>query len=149
MLLLVSGGGRGDWPPEHWMRWSDKGAVNMKRRGPTARIRIRKGRNQSRSAAGAYRQTARDPPGIELPGVVRQPHIPDPWHMWGSWRGEPQYGWRRGSRSMWGRRPSPRSGGKADPTLSRHDMNRPFSLPYEITDPSFAHRGIHVTSHTE
>ena len=41
---------------------------------------------------------------------------------------------------------------KAERTLRPHDMNRqgpPSPLPHLITDPSLAHRGIHVTPHTE
>ena len=43
------------------MKWS--------RMGRKAGVKVRKGRNQSRSSVGADWQTAGDPPGIDLPGM--------------------------------------------------------------------------------
>ena len=63
-----------------WTRWSPK------REGPTAVIRVRRERIQSRFAAQADCLTVGALPGIELPGGVppTYPRGPDPWDVRGS-----------------------------------------------------------------
>ena len=101
------------WLLDHWMSW--KGEVKMKWSRRKAKVgKATDGnegwgrRNWSRAAE---RQIVRAPPRIELPGGVPPtcPPGPDPWDVWGSWRGEPPCGRRHGNRGMQGRRPGLRN----------------------------------------
>ena len=109
-LLFGSGGGRrhSDLFPQvrGKGRWNGP-TQGRKGRLPTAGMRVRNGKSQSRFARRVDRKTAGDPPGIALPGGVPSTYSPGPGplDMWDSWRGEPQCGRRRGSRGMWGHRP--------------------------------------------
>ena len=63
-------------------------------------MKVGKEMNQSRSVMGADLQTVKEPPGIELPGLVPStyPLEPGPLDVWISRRGEPPGDYRHGSR---------------------------------------------------
>ena len=76
-------------------------------RGPTAGMRVRKGRNQSRCTV---RGISSIPTSNWSTWGVLPTHTPgaDPWGLWDSWRGWPPFGRLRSNLGMWGhvRRPA-------------------------------------------